>query len=277
MSSKYFTVKVAEGVHIVGFPSMMTKEASEAFKQESQAWLLSPVSTHVFDLAVLIAIDPTAIACVLNFSKQARKAGRALKSINLTSRVLEEIKVKGLVDAFGVQFPSATPAGKMDVRLINPFLSSVLEVFKTQVSTELVPGKPGLRGTVPHIDYGIVGIVSLNCQSFHGSIALCFPTPVFLKVYERMLGEAHKEITAETEDAVAELLNIVYGGAKVRLNKQHGFDFQPAIPTVLRGDRITIRQQTKNPVIVLPFESDIGSVHVELAADPPAEEKKRSA
>jgi chemotaxis protein CheX len=92
-----------------------------------------------------------------------------------------------------------------------------------------------------------------------------------------MLGESHKEITPETADLVAELLNIIYGQAKTELNAGLGLDLPPALPTVLRGEKLSLRQNSSAPVVVLPFQSDLGIFHVEIATMPTESKIQRSA
>lgn len=260
--------------HIIKIPASFTAEFAAAFQGESQAWLLLPAEVHVLDFDGVLVVDQATYAPVLQFSRLLRSSGKQFRSINMSKTILNQIKAHGLKDAFQPLEPGSAPAaaapapGKMDVRFINPFLNSVASVFKTQAQTTLRPGKPFLRNEKTTIDIGIIGLISLNSTQFKGNIGLCFPTQVFLNVYERMLGEKHSEITQEIEDAVAELLNIIYGAAKTELNKDFGFDLQPALPTVLRGEKLEMRMQNRNPIIVLPFEADVGAFHVEIATEP---------
>jgi chemotaxis protein CheX len=169
------------------------------------------------------------------------------------------------------------PYRKIDVAFINPFLSAVKEVFSTQVRIDIRPHKPFLAGSGNQPECAIVGLVALNCNQFRGNIALCFNADVFLKIYERMLGEKHETITCEIEDGVAELLNIIYGTAKTVLNREQGLDLKPALPTILTGEKITLRRSPDSQVLILPFESDAGLFHVEIARTLSNETQKRSA
>jgi chemotaxis protein CheX len=261
---------------------MITSEIAQAFSEQSQSWYLLPVNVHEIDFGGVMSMDPSFQAVAANFGRTLKKNHKRLASIQVPVLIAEQIRSKGLNDAFGLPSNSrpATPPppaapGKIDVRLINPFLSSVQDVFEIQAHTKLTPQKPFLRTDDMKFEFGIIGLIALSCQSFRGTIALCFTKEVFLKIYERMLGEVHTEITQEIEDAVAELLNIVYGTAKTQLNKEQGYDFQPAIPTVLRGEHIQLRAKAKTPVVILPFASEVGQVHVEIATEPISPSEKR--
>lgn len=265
--------------NVIKLPTVLASGDAVKFNEESQAWLLLPVDVHVLDLKDVMTIDNAMFPAVRAFGKLLKDNKKRLISINASKPLLNQIASLGLKDMFGiVEAAPAKPAApqvSLDVRLVNPFLKAVVEVFGTQTQTKLTPKKPFVQTQNTTLDVGIVGLVGLNCSQFRGNIALCFPTKVFLKVYERMLGETHEEITPEIADAVSELLNIIYGQAKTELNSTLGLDLPPALPTVLRGEKLSMRQNTAAPVVVLPFDSDIGIFHVEIATI--ATEQKRSA
>jgi chemotaxis protein CheX len=114
------------------------------------------------------------------------------------------------------------------------------------------PGKPYLKGKVPTTGIDIAGIIGLTSARFQGSIALCFPEPTFLAVLSNMLGETYSQITPDLEDGAGELMNIIFGQAKVELNEL-GHTIEKAIPTVVRGQSLAIRHHSHCPTIVLPF------------------------
>ncbi len=265
--------------NVVKMPSILGPEDATKFNDESQSWLLLPVDVHVLDMGEVLAIDPAMYPAISAFGKLLKQNDKRLQSINVSKVLLDKLASAGLKDLFGVVQAEPPPKSQVaiDVRLINPFLKAVIDVFGTQVQTKLAPQKPFIQNQSTTLDIGIVGIVGLNCSQFKGNIALCFPTDVFLKIYERMLGETHKEITPEIADLVAELLNIIYGQAKTDLNAGLGLDLPPALPTVLRGEKLSLRQNASAPVVVLPFQSDLGIFHVEIATMPTESKIQRSA
>lgn len=264
--------------NVVKMPSVVGAEDAAKFNDESQSWLMLPVDIHVLDLAGVLSIDPAMYPSISAFSKLLKQNEKKLQSINASRPLLEKLANAGLKDLFGLVQPEAPkPQAGFDVRLINPFLKAVADVFNTQAQTKLTPQKPFIQNQNTALNIGIVGIVGLNCSQFKGNIALCFPSDVFLKIYERMLGESHKEISPETADLVAELLNIIYGQAKTELNCGLGLDLPPALPTVLRGEKLSLRQNSSAPVVVLPFQSDLGIFHVEIATMPTESKIQRSA
>jgi chemotaxis protein CheX len=145
-------------------------------------------------------------------------------------------------------------------------LHATKKTLEVQANTPLKLLKPFLKKT-PAKDVAIAGVISLISDKFNGSITLCFPAGVFLKIYENMFGEKHTAITKELEDAAGELLNIIYGQAKIELNAKAGYDLKKALPTVLTGEKINISQQGRVPTVVLPFETDAGVFHIEIESE----------
>jgi chemotaxis protein CheX len=79
-----------------------------------------------------------------------------------------------------------------------------------------------------------------------------------------MVGEKHQKITPELEDAAGELLNMIFGQAKTVLNDQKGYTLDRALPTILSGEKLSLRHQGHATAIILPFESAVGSFHIEV-------------
>lgn len=153
---------------------------------------------------------------------------------------------------------------KVDVNFINPFIDGAIQTLKIQCSFAATAGKPFIKGKGPDIKTDIAGVIGLTSAAFNGSVAICFPQIVFLTMMERMLGEKYTAITKELEDGASELLNIIFGQAKKVLNEK-GYAIEKAIPTIVRGSGIAVRHMTPSPTIVLPFETDVGIFHIEVA------------
>src|SRR5271170_5183018 len=127
---------------------------------------------------------------------------------------------------------------QLDVRFFKPFVEGAINTLQTQCSLPVSSGKPFLKGQQPQPDFAIAGVIGITSASFNGTITLCFPEKVFLGAMSKMLGEEFTEITQGLQDGVAELLNIIFGQAKIVLNQQ-GHSIQKAIPTVVRGKNIS--------------------------------------
>jgi len=158
------------------------------------------------------------------------------------------------------------PAFRIDVAFINPFIDGTVETLKIQCSLASTPGKPFLKGgqALPKID--IAAVIGLASSAFKGSIAICFPQKVFLALMGKMLSDTYTQINKELEDGAGELLNIIFGQAKRVLNEK-GYGIEKAIPAIIRGQDLEVRHLTASPTLILPFETDAGPFHIEVATE----------
>jgi chemotaxis protein CheX len=152
---------------------------------------------------------------------------------------------------------------QIDASFFKPFVEGTLKTFKVQCKTDASHESPFFKGTKPEPTFAIAGVIDIASVTFTGRISLCLPEPVFLGMMERMLEEPFPEITPELQDGVAELLNMIFGQAKVTLNEQ-GHTIQKAIPKVVTGDELN---GNGAKVIVLPFKTDLGVFHIEIRND----------
>lgn len=155
---------------------------------------------------------------------------------------------------------------QLDVKFFKPFVDGTLHTLKVQCQTEVGTEKPFIKGQQVQPDFDIAGVIGITSTAFNGSITLCFPKAVFLGLMSNMLGEKFPEITQDLQDGAAELLNIIFGHAKVTLNNQ-GYTIQKAIPAVIRGAGLKTTHMSKGPVVVLPFKTPMGEFHVEICTE----------
>lgn len=154
----------------------------------------------------------------------------------------------------------------LDVNFINPFIAGTLKTLSVQAQIEAVPGKPFLKGQQPQPDFEIAAMIGITSSSFNGSIALQFTEQVYLGIMSNMLGEKYTEISQELQDGAAELLNMIFGSAKVVLNEK-GHNILKAIPTFIRGKSIQSTRLGKVQALVIPFQTQFGEFHIEVIVD----------
>lgn len=138
----------------------------------------------------------------------------------------------------------------LDKRLINSFVDGVANTLQTMANTQVVFGKPFVEPKFsPRGE--IAGVVGMLSNQWKGTLTLSFPKQAILLILENMLGEKYSDITEEVHDAVGELTNMIYGSAKATLN-QLGYNFEMAIPTVIKGQFIML-QHSRSATLVIPF------------------------
>jgi chemotaxis protein CheX len=152
----------------------------------------------------------------------------------------------------------------MDVKLINPFIEATLHVLSSLAFTSATAGKPYLKKD--QLARGDVsGIVGLSGEA-RGTISVSFSEQSILSIVSNMFGEPVTEINDEVKDAVGEILNIVSGQARQKLEAM-GRSLRGAIPTVITGKDHTISHITRQPIIAVPFETQNGHFTVEVCIE----------
>ncbi len=149
----------------------------------------------------------------------------------------------------------------MNVEYINPFVLSVINVFRTMVGIELQRGDPFVkRGFQPRHD--ISGIIGLSGKA-KGTVVLCLEREMALTTTAALLGMKpdSTQITADVIDAVGELTNMIAGGAKAKLAQ---FEMSVSLPTVITGRGHCIEFPSGTNPICIPFDCSIGILDVEV-------------
>jgi len=151
----------------------------------------------------------------------------------------------------------------MDVRLINPFVDSLIEALSMMASMDPVPQKPFIKesSTATH---EITSLVSFANDTTAGTVALSLDKTCALDIYARFTGEELSEYSLEARDAVGEIVNMMAGGAKQKFSEE-GNSFQISLPTVIEGEDSTVEHQNGCPVVVIPLAADDLNMCVEVA------------
>lgn len=273
--------KAAEEWLEIQMPKVIDQAWAEEFSKQSSTWLLKPTPGYLFNCADLLEFKSQAYRQFVLFAKVCRDSQKRICSLYMNDRIQRQIAADGLIQCFNPVGPdelsrknaSAELRSKkkvFDVSLINPFVESTRKTLELQARTPSTPGKPYLlpvddKTNDPPIS--VAGVITIATAQLKGSVTLTFSERVILGIYENMFGEKHAAINSEVEDAVGELLNIIYGGAKSVLNHEAGFDLQPALPTVLSGEKLKIRQRTRGKILILPFGTGMGPFHLEVAME----------
>ncbi len=270
-----FKIETHDKTSIIYLPARLTDKEAADFKSQVNGWLLNPVDSFVLDFKKTILVERPFYQAFLQFRSILKNNQKSVFSVNLSAEIHRQIKVDGL-DAALSPVENITIAqkksmsvqeskSKIDLEFIKPFLKGAKSAFETQCNTPIQPQKPYIK-TAPVENIAIAAVLSLTSDNLHGSVALSFPEAVFLKVYENMFEEKHTAISKETEDAAAELLNIIYGAAKVELN-QKGYNFPKSLPTILRGEKLIIRQTSDATTVVVPLEAAGGCFYLEVECE----------
>jgi chemotaxis protein CheX len=147
----------------------------------------------------------------------------------------------------------------MQVEFINPFVSATQNVFKTMLNCDLARGPLRLQHehTPMHDVSGLIGM-SGKCR---GMVVVSLSRHTALSATEALLGARPEDLNHDVVDAIGELTNMIAGAAKTQLE---AYQLTIGLPTVICGKAQAVAFPSQAPPIVIPFESEIGSVCVQV-------------
>lgn len=152
----------------------------------------------------------------------------------------------------------------MDVSYINPFIEAVDSVFTTMLNVQ--PKRAGVKVSNGESKGAVItSLVGLSGQ-VSGVVALRFPPDTALNLAGRMLGSEVAELNDEVTDAISEMVNMVAGSAKAKLN--HEPPIQLGLPTVVEGSGYKLKYPSKSVWLEVPFNSDAGDFSMEVTYNP---------
>jgi len=147
----------------------------------------------------------------------------------------------------------------MDVKYINPFLSSVQNVFDTMINVPFKLGKPNLRQDKNPL-YEISGIIGLS-GAVTGCVVISLSKPIALQLVSALIGEEVTEIDEDATDAIGEIANMIAGNAKKDFP---GEDTSISCPSVVVGKHKTTYPKGI-PIISIPCETSAGRLCIDVA------------
>ena len=145
----------------------------------------------------------------------------------------------------------------MKAELINPFIESVQEIFSTMLNSNATRGQI----SVSRDSKGpgeLLALIGISGES-KGTVAVSFPTDTALHIVEQMAGMKIEAVDETVVDGVAELVNMIAGGAKAKLCTNGKKPMDLGLPSVVTGKDYHVDYPKKSIWLEVPFESDLGS------------------
>ncbi len=149
----------------------------------------------------------------------------------------------------------------MNVQFINPFIESVNDLFSTMLGCEAI--REQVRLTEPVVTKEpLVAVINMS-GPVKGTVALIFPLETALAIFGRFSGEKSDRLTADVVDTLAEIANIVAGGAKSKLNVSDT-PVNLTMPNVLENRGNTILSPASGTWIEVIFSSALGGFNLRV-------------
>lgn len=190
------------------------------------------------------------------------KLKEAITKQALDRILVSKMSLRGAMVALGL-----AKEKDFDVNFINPFLAATQRVLKIQCFLDSQPGKPYLKKpTDPMLMGDLSGIIGITAEAFSGTLAISFKEEIFCKIASNILGTPYTNISAEIVDLAGELSNMILGQAKIELNNL-GHQIQQALPSCVWGKDHQLKTFGGGACIVLPLQTDIGEIFVEISTN----------
>ncbi|MBN2810573.1 chemotaxis protein CheX [Treponema zuelzerae] len=150
----------------------------------------------------------------------------------------------------------------MDVKIINPFLSSALNLFSHMFSIDAQAGEPYLLGDELKHRWEISGILGLT-GDYQGLVGFRLPRLLADKMLERsgIETKTEEERQETVYGMIGEMTNIIAGNASSAIDHA-SIDISP--PVVIFGENHRIAWPKTMPVIAIPFSSPSGPFEVDV-------------
>ncbi|MFA6236031.1 MAG: chemotaxis protein CheX [Bacteriovorax sp.] len=271
-SNTAYQILPSEGYIIIKFNGHLGSDVAQLFNDEIKMLTGGPPFNHIIiNCSNLSELTKPWIRVLIHLVHDIQKMNKDVRFIMVSPDVNKFFVTEGVNDIFKtcsnlrealVQLKLVTKKA-LDTNFINPFLDATLQVLKVQAQTDAVPGKLFIKSEKDKLSGDISGVIGIVSSTFNGSVVISFPEQTFLKLMSRMLGDEFTILTKEIADGAGELTNIIFGMAKVVLNEK-GYGINTALPSVITGKGHSVTSLTNGPIVVVPFETDIGPFFVEI-------------
>ena len=108
------------------------------------------------------------------------------------------------------------------------------------------------------LPYAIRGSIELESDLFKGIYHIHFDQRTYLKIVNQLLMTEDDEINNDNKDFAGEIVNMIYGQAKIELN-QSDYNFTKAFP---KFEVLPIPLKPNVPTVQLVAETELGEIEI---------------
>ncbi|GMO57300.1 MAG: chemotaxis protein CheX [Treponemataceae bacterium] len=136
-------------------------------------------------------------------------------------------------------------------KYIGSFIEVCKDVFKKQGGITISEGRPYITEKEKYESWDISAVIGFVGE-VRGAIVISLKTPLALKIVDELTGTKHTEMDEETKDVIGEMINMIAGHAKQRMEKE--FTLVISLPTIVHGSKMSVTWPGKQPrIICIPF------------------------
>lgn len=156
---------------------------------------------------------------------------------------------------------------KLDVRPVWPFIAATIETLKIQCHVTSKIGKPYFKSQQKECKKDFTAIVGMSTHIFSGTTALCFSKQAVLNIVGSTFGNDFSVAPKDLASAVGELMNIIFSKAMQQLTMKGMNNIHKGVPVIVTGEDVAFYYLTTGETAVIPIESSVGDIHIEITND----------
>ncbi len=271
-----FKNTVVEKINLIRLPEVIDKDSVKIFEASVPVWTDLPVEIHVFDFSNVVKLNQAIYAPFVKFKKESNVNQIKVISVNLRPEISQQVISHGVNNAIGQVkdikslFAKKQNDTKSDVMasLIRYFVNTAKESLTAMFNMSVNCNESYKEAAT---DFSADRFfrssrIDVNCKTITARLNLYIEKPCL----EGLVFEAFKEPVTESNsdlmDSVAgELLNIIYGSSKSKLNNDRGYDLPPAIPRMVPiNQALTDRKDPPKERFLIQFSAPVGQFILEI-------------
>jgi chemotaxis protein CheX len=149
----------------------------------------------------------------------------------------------------------------MRAEFINPFLQAATEVLESELGSTPTRGSIGLQRSAYTSD-DVTAVVAVT-GDVAGMVMFAMTEATARAMVSKMMGQDFDEFDALAQSGIAEIGNVITGRAAILL-AEAGFPSDLAPPMLLVG-RNTMISTLDVQRLVIPFETELGKIEIQVA------------
>ncbi len=254
----------------------MAEAESGQLQGLAEKWAKLPVEVHVFDFKNVENVDPHFYDHFISFKKMAQAKNTQVISINFRPRMLEKIKKEGREKTLGyvASIDAVQPSGAKDsdteVRnwLVKYLVAASRSAMNTMFNTT-VAADENYRENIKAFrldEFYRIAYVEAKGRLISARFYLCFDKKTLEALTRIFLPSTTIPLDDELISSTAtELLNLMYGVAKSKINDERAYDLPNAIPVLISpSEAAKGRAADAKNICVIPFATPVGSYYLEI-------------
>jgi chemotaxis protein CheX len=138
---------------------------------------------------------------------------------------------------------------------IKPFIEVTQDVFQEMLGYQVKPGYPYFveKEEAAH-DWDVSGVIGLSGEA-KGAVSVSMKQDFAIALTGKLTGKQHTFLDEEVVDAVGEIVNIIAGNAKQKL--EDTFNLIISLPSIVKGrGHLIVWSQTHTRILCIPFTAE---------------------